>query len=180
MAEQVCRRKNELNLIFLHQRMDLKTFKTEASSRKPHLKKLFSSLKRKKSSDLDDKFHAFHDEVFAEFDCLSCANCCKTTSPIFLNTDIERISKHLKLRPANFIKEYLRIDEDGDYVLHRSPCPFLGPDNCCSIYESRPKACREYPHTNRKKMHQLLDLTYQNTQVCPAVLQIVERLEKSL
>jgi uncharacterized protein len=63
-------------------------------------------------------------------------------------------------------------------VLKSSPCAFLGADNYCSIYEARPRACREYPHTNRKKMHQILDLTMRNTQVCPAVLQIVERLEK--
>jgi hypothetical protein len=70
------------------------------------------------------------------------------------------------------------MDEDKDAVLKHAPCAFLGTDNYCSIYESRPNACREYPHTDRKKMHQILDLTMKNTLVCPAVLEITERLKK--
>jgi hypothetical protein len=81
------------------------------------------------------------------------------------------------MRPADFIEKYLRIDEDNDYVLQSVPCAFLDADNYCSVYEARPKACREYPHTNRKKMVRILDLTHKNTRVCPAVLEIVERLK---
>ena len=143
-----------------------------------HIKSFLTSLKKKKPADLDDRFSQLHEETFEQIDCLSCANCCKTTSPLFSNTDIERIAKHLKLKPGRFIEQFLEIDEDDDYVLKKAPCVFLGEDNFCSIYEVRPKACREYPHTNRKKMHQILDLTAKNTQVCPAVLTIVQRLEK--
>ena len=64
------------------------------------------------------------------------------------------------------------MDEEQDYVLTQAPCHFLGPDNKCSIYEHRPLACREYPHTNRKNMHQILNLTEKNTRVCPAVAEI--------
>ena len=127
---------------------------------------------------VDDAFHRFHDEVFEETDCLTCANCCKTTSPIFYANDIERIAKALRIKPGTFVEKYLRIDEDNDYVLKSSPCPFLDAENYCVVYEDRPKACREYPHTNRKKMVQITDLTYRNTLVCPAVLEIVERMKK--
>ena len=82
------------------------------------------------------------------------------------------------MKPGDFIAKYLRIDEDHDYVLKSAPCPFLGTDNYCSVYDDRPKACREYPHTGRKKMIQVLDLAQKNTMVCPAVLEIVERLKK--
>ncbi len=81
------------------------------------------------------------------------------------------------MKPGDFIEKYLRVDEDKDFVLKSSPCTFLGKDNHCSIYEARPKACREYPHTDRKKMVQLLDLTYKNTMVCPAVLEILKRMK---
>jgi Fe-S-cluster containining protein len=84
----------------------------------------------------------------------------------------------LRMKPGDFIEHYLRIDEDHDYVLKSSPCPFLGTDNYCKVYESRPKACREYPHTDRKKMVQIMDLTYKNTLVCPAVLEMVERIKR--
>lgn len=135
-------------------------------------------IKKKKPSDLDDQFHDLHESVFEKIDCLQCANCCKTTSPIFYMKDIERAAKHLKIKTSVFIDTYLKIDEDNDYVLKTSPCSFLDADNYCMIYESRPTACREYPHTDRKRMYQILDLTHKNTMVCPAVLQIVELLKK--
>lgn len=117
-----------------------------------------------------------HEAEFARTDCLTCANCCKTTSPRFTSKDIERLAQYFRLKPGVFIERYLHLDEDGDYVLNAAPCPFLLPDTTCSVYEVRPTACREYPHTNRKKFHQLLDITLRNTYVCPAVYRIVEKM----
>ena len=153
-------------------------FKTQSRNKEQENRKFLNQLKKKDSRKVDDVFHAIHHEVFQEIDCLKCANCCKTTSPIFYQTDIERLAKSLRLRPGDFIEKYLRIDEDSDYVLRSSPCPFLDSDNYCSVYENRPKACREYPHTDRKKMVQITELTLRNTLVCPAVLEMVERLKK--
>lgn len=147
-----------------------------AQTKRKENSKFFKKLSKIKH--LDTPFHQLHEAVFQEIDCLACANCCKTTSPMFINKDIERIAKHLKLRPAIFIEKYLQIDEDGDYVFQSSPCPFLGEDNYCSIYDVRPKACREYPHTNRKKMAQILPLTKKNYAICPAVFEIIERFKK--
>jgi len=141
-------------------------------------KKFLQSLTKKDASKVDDAFHQTHDEVFEELDCLTCANCCKTTSPIFYQIDIERVAKSVRMKPGEFVEKYLRIDEDRDYVLKSSPCPFLSAGNLCSVYEDRPKACREYPHTNRKKMVQIMDLTQKNSLICPAVFEIVERLKK--
>jgi Fe-S-cluster containining protein len=90
--------------------------------------------------------------------------------------DVKRIAKHLRLKENQFIDEYLFMDQEGDYVLKQSPCSFLGTDNKCSIYEYRPLACREYPHTDRKNMHQILPLTSKNTEICPAVAQIVTEI----
>jgi Fe-S-cluster containining protein len=143
-------------------------------------KKFFAKLKKSKPSQLDDVVHDLHDEVFKDIDCLACANCCKTTSPIFYDKDIERLAKYFRLKPAQFIEKYLHIDEDKDYVLNMAPCPFLGLDNYCSVYESRPNACREYPHTNRKRFYQILDITLKNTSICPAAYEVVERMKKSL
>ncbi len=136
------------------------------------------SLKKKKGGNLDQEFHELHEEVFEEVDCLKCANCCKTTSPIFKMKDIERISKFLRIKPVKFIETYLHLDSDGDYVLNSSPCAFLNEDNTCMVYEVRPKACAEYPHTDRKKIHEILDLTQKNTLVCPAVAEIVKRMRE--
>jgi Fe-S-cluster containining protein len=145
---------------------------------KKELKKQLTGLKKINNRQLDDKFHTGHEKAFRNRDCLNCANCCKTTSPIFRNVDIERISKSLGIKTVNFVSKYLKIDEDNDYVLKSSPCAFLAEDNTCSIYEVRPLACREYPHTNRKNMYQILDLTSENMLICPAVAEIVLNFEK--
>jgi Fe-S-cluster containining protein len=99
---------------------------------------------------------------------------------LFTSADIERIAKHLRQKPQQFIEQYLRIDEDNDYVLQSVPCAFLDQDNTCFIYEVRPKACREFPHTDRKKFQQITDLTLKNIPICPAVYNIVEEMKKKL
>ncbi len=143
-------------------------------------KKLLAKLKKYKPKKLDAIFHEKHDEVFEEIDCLECANCCKTTSPIFRDKDIERLAKHFKIKASKFIDEYLHLDGDQDYVLNQSPCAFLDEDNYCQVYDVRPNACREYPHTDRKNIHQLMGLTLKNTMVCPAVNDIVKKIGKDL
>ena len=141
-------------------------------------RKLFERIKKKKPRDLDDQVHTLHTKTFARIDCLDCANCCSTTSPIFRDIDIKRLSKHLKMKENNFVSTYLKMDEESDYVLQKSPCSFLGNDNKCSVYEHRPLACREYPHTDRKNMIQILGITEKNTLICPAVATIFEELKK--
>lgn len=157
--------------------INLPHFINISQNRASENKKLIKGLKRKPPRDLDSRFHHEHEKVFQEIDCLQCANCCKTTSPIISIHDLERLAKLERIKPKEFIDKYLRIDEEGDYVFKSTPCPFLDKNNHCSVYEHRPKACREYPHTNRKRMAQILDLTYRNSLVCPAVLEILERLK---
>lgn len=139
-------------------------------------KDYFKRLKKRPPKHLDQTMQKLHEETFEEVDCLTCANCCKTTGPLFTNKDIDRISKHFRMKPSAFIDSYLKIDEDDDYVLQSVPCPFLGSDNYCSIYEARPKACAEFPHTDRKKFQQISHLTLKNIEICPATYKIVEKM----
>lgn len=148
----------------------------KAKDQRKQYKRFLERLKKQKPAAIDQRFHSEHEAVFEVVDCLECANCCKTTSPIFRPIDIERLSAHLKMKPAAFTEQYLHLDEDGDYVHNGPPCPFLGDDNYCSVYNARPQACREYPHTDRKNMHQILELTLKNTRVCPAVSRIVSKI----
>lgn len=156
----------------------LQSYLDKARSQRKQINRFLKKLKKNPPKDLDRQFHQAHQEAFEEIDCLDCANCCKTTSPIFYDKDVERMAAHFKMKPAEFYDEYLRTDEDGDQVLKSSPCPFLLDDNKCMAYESRPKACREYPHTDRKRMHQVLNLTAKNTRVCPAVSKMVDEMMK--
>ena len=157
--------------------LDLEKFNKESKSEFPANKKLKDKIKATRPKNLDARFQQAHDDVFSKVDCLDCANCCKTTSPILIQTDIDRLSKVFRMRSSEFIDTYLFRDEDGDYVFKGAPCPFLGEDNGCLVYEDRPKACREYPHTNQSKIHTIFKETLNNTGVCPAVFQIVERLK---
>ncbi len=131
-------------------------------------------LKRKNPRQLDSLFQEAHEKAFSCIDCLQCANCCTTTGPLLTDTDIKRVAKHLRMKDAQFVAQYVREDEDGDQVFKTMPCPFLGADKYCSIYEHRPKACRDYPHTDRVKQHQLLDLHLKNASICPAVEQVLK------
>mgnify|MGYP002632142305 CR=1 FL=1 len=140
----------------------------------------FIKLRKKTPKNLDAIMEKLHDDEFKKSDCLQCANCCKTTSPIFTNKVIERISKSFRIKTRQFIDNYLNVDDDQDYVLKSSPCTFLADDNTCNIYDVRPKACQEYPHTNRKSFEKISELTLKNVSICPATFNIVEALRAKL
>jgi len=141
-------------------------------------KKFLDKLKTKKPNDLDLLTNELHDEAFEQIDCLECANCCRTTGPLLLNKDIDRLASELKLKPSIFTEKFVRIDEDNDYVFSNMPCPFLGNDNYCHVYDARPNACREFPHTQQRNILQKLKITYLNTLICPAVALVVDGLKE--
>jgi len=119
-----------------------------------------------------------HDEAFAKINCLECANCCKNYSPRFKTPDIKRIAKVLKMKEGDFIETFLRLDEEGDYVANRKPCPFLGPDNYCTIYDDRPSDCVRFPYTDEDVIIKRQPLTIKNSTFCPIVFYVLEGLVK--
>ncbi|MGO3706845.1 MAG: YkgJ family cysteine cluster protein [Mesonia hippocampi] len=158
----------------------LKQLPKLAKDKNKENKKFFKQLKNKPPKKLDVLMQELHEDEFKRTDCLSCANCCKTTGPLFTDKDVTRIAKFFKMKPQHFIATYLRIDEDNDYVLQTLPCTFLGQDNMCLIYDVRPKACAEFPHTDRRKFQQISHLTIKNVEICPAAYNIVEEMKKRL
>ena len=142
--------------------------------------KFFTKLRKKPPRNLDYIMLELHEAEFKKTNCLECANCCKTTGPLFTAKDIDRIAKKMRQKSKQFTDEYLRVDQEGDYVLKTLPCPFLETDNNCSIYDVRPKACREFPHTNRKKFQQISNLTLKNIAICPAAYNIVESMKQKI
>jgi Fe-S-cluster containining protein len=150
---------------------------TTAKDSRKQLNQTFKKLSKKKTSELTSIFSKLHNSIFPKYDCLKCANCCKTAGPIVLPKDVERICSFFKMDRKKFEAEYLKIDEDGDVVFKSLPCPFLQDDNYCLIYEARPKACREYPHTDRKMTKELLGLTKKNCRICPPLAEMAEKLK---
>jgi uncharacterized protein len=122
------------------------------------------------------KLPALHEAAFSKIDCLTCAGCCKNYSPRFKTPDIKRISKHLKMRESDFIDTYLTLDSDGDFVVKNTPCPFLGKDNTCSIYEVRPSDCARFPYTDEDVLLRRQQITLKNAEFCPAVFFVLENL----
>ena len=159
------------------QPINLRSFRKKVTLHKRKLKLFLTRLGKKPPKALDDWAIQVDKEVWHETDCLSCANCCKTIGPRLIDKDIERLAKHLKMKTSDFITQYILTDEDGDFVFKEHPCPFLLPDNYCMVYENRPKACREYPHTDRKRFFQILDISYKNCETCPVVFEIFEELK---
>lgn len=121
-----------------------------------------------------------HEAAFETVDCLACANCCKNYSPRFKPPDVRRIAKHLRMTEAQLTTTYLRRDEDGDWVVKQSPCPFLGDDNFCSIYEARPSDCHRFPYTDEDILFKKVNITLKNSSFCPAVHLVLENLMDNL
>lgn len=141
------------------------------------LQQKISALKKLKAFEADEIIHTQHEIIFGEINCLDCANCCKSTPALLNQEDINRISKYLKIDKQTFIKQYTKIDEDNDLIFKKTPCIFLEQNNKCKIYEVRPFACKDYPHTKRKNQMDIVDITIENYKICPAVQQIFNNIE---
>lgn len=144
-----------------------------------HQKQYKQFLKRADKNKVLKRLPALHAEAFEKINCLECAACCKNYSPRFKTPDIKRISRHLKMREGDFIDTYLRIDEDGDFVVKSKPCPFLGSDNYCSIYDVRPSDCHRFPYTDEDVILKRPNLTLKNSTFCPIVYYVLEAFQKA-
>lgn len=156
---------------------DIKELRHLTLTRKSEWKKYYVKNK-KKLAGMDSIIHQIHHKVTQKTDCLQCANCCRTLGPRITDKDLERMSKALRMKTNDVMERYLRTDEDNDMVFKTMPCPFLGDDNYCAIYENRPKACREYPHTDRKKFVQIYSLTMTNAETCPIAFEVMEEIQQ--
>lgn len=142
---------------------------------------LSKSLIDKDSKQIDDLFSVSHDRVFKSYNCLACANCCRNYSPIIEVDEIAMLMKAIDVSSTELFDKYVEMDEDGDFVFKSKPCPMLDlEDNRYTIYTNRPKACREYPHTNMKNIQKHLDILEKNIEICPAAAEIVHNVLNEL
>ena len=155
------------------------TIINRAKSRFNDTKKFIRLLKKVKSSELDALCEKFHTLFAGEINCLDCANCCRGTGPLLKNRDISRLSKSMKIKTGQFVENYLVTDEEGDMIFRELPCPFIDEKNYCIVYEDRPAACRDYPHTDRRNMRKYLKPTLENYRICPIVYLVIEELKKT-
>jgi hypothetical protein len=128
---------------------------------------------------LDDYASQFTEEAYTKIDCLTCANCCKTTVTVFNQEDIKKASKLIGLSTKQFIRKYL-IRDGEEYITISVPCPFLLQDNKCQIYESRPFACQSYPHTQRRDFKKRIHAHNANFNICPITKFVLEKIEERI
>ena len=139
-------------------------------------KKFQNFLKRVDKRKILKQLPALHEAAFEKINCLECARCCKNYSPRFKMPDIKRISKYLRIKETAFIDTYLSMDQEGDYVANTKPCPFLGGDNACSIYEHRPSDCQRFPYTDEDVFFKRIPITMKNVEFCPIVHDVMNGL----
>ena len=80
------------------------------------------------------------------------------------------------MKESDFIDTYLKVDEEGDFVVKSTPCPFLGADNYCSIYDQRPSDCHRFPYTDEDVFIKRPAITLKNSTFCPITYFVVEKL----
>jgi Fe-S-cluster containining protein len=101
-------------------------------------------------------------ERLFKFRCTGCGNCCKEPLLPLTDQDVERIVRRTGVAADDFVRWVDRngIDMDdepeafvrlrqGKRVMimrqGRAGCHFLGADDRCTIYASRPLGCRVFP-----------------------------------
>lgn len=155
----------------------LRSFKRKLPLFRKPFRRFINYIDNNSPKGLDPLLPELEKEVWAEVDCLSCANCCKKMTPTFTSKDIKRIAAHFNQSPAEFTEKWLTKDSDGDLVNVKRPCQFLNlSDNKCSIYEIRPADCAGFPHLTKKKWSEYADTHKQNIDYCPATFKMVEKM----
>lgn len=163
------------------QPVNLRAFRQKVAKNKKRFRAFLTRVENNPPRKLDDTAREIDREVWAETDCLTCANCCKRMTPTFSKADITRISRHLGMAPKQFREKWLYLDRNGDWMNKSNPCQFLDDQtNMCSIYEVRPKDCAGFPHLTRRKMTDYMQWHRQNVEYCPATYRMVEKLMERL
>lgn len=157
--------------------VNLRSFRKLAQLQKRRLRRFLTKIEKAPPRGLEKLTHTLEKEVWAEVDCLSCANCCKTMTPTFTNSDLKRISAHFGQTVDEFKEKWLYKERStGDWMNKKQPCQFLNlKDNKCSIYAIRPDDCAGFPHLP-KKMKDYVHVHKQNVEYCPATFRIVEKM----
>ena len=117
------------------------------------------------------------EQVWQHIDCRDCANCCKKLPVVVDNADINRLSKRLNISIKEFTHRYTHVTEHGEKQFKTTPCPLLGTDNLCTVYEDRPKACTEFPYLYEKHFTSRSITMLCNTEVCPIVFNVWKELK---
>jgi hypothetical protein len=125
--------------------------------------------------ELDEQFAALHEELFADYDCCACNNCCRLYNLTLTEDDARQIAEFKGIRVEELIKDYAENEEDS--YTTAAPCPFLEKDGKCQIQNCKPTECIGFPYTNHPNRMSSLTSVMEYSQTCPVVFEIIQRLK---
>lgn len=89
--------------------------------------------------------------VEEQIDCTECGNCCKVATARVSERDVERLARHLRIKPERFLADYTMDGGEEGTILRRTEgdgCVFL-EGTACTVYDARPETCQRFPHVVR-------------------------------
>ena len=154
--------------------------KEEAKKKEDENCKFRSYLKgHANETELDRQFLRLHRELFADYDCSKCRNCCKMYQGSIPEEDVEKDAEYLGISPEQFIDFFLEKDEYGTgYFTKHKPCDFLQEDGTCKLGSCKPDSCKKYPYTDQPERLWSLLSVLETIEICPVAFEIFERLKK--
>jgi Fe-S-cluster containining protein len=131
----------------------------------------------------DRRLRRFGEDIEAQIDCTTCANCCRVSEVEITDRDIDKLAKFLGMTREEFIRDSTQQAESGELILKRTDagCVFL-EGNLCSVYEARPQNCANFPHLVRgtgsivSRMWQLVE----RAEYCPIVYNWMEKVKEDI
>lgn len=129
--------------------------------------------------ELDKQFLVLHNELFADYECRNCRNCCKMYKGTFQEDELAKAAGYLKLTTDQF-KDFFLESNDIEYTYEtkHSPCDFLEKNGECKLGDMKPGSCKTYPHTNQPERLWSLYSVLNAVEVCPVAFEIFERLKE--
>jgi uncharacterized protein len=131
----------------------------------------------------DRRLRRFGEEIEAQMDCTTCANCCRVSEVGITDRDVEKLAKFIGVTKEEFLRDFTQSDEEGDLILKKTEagCVFL-KDNLCTVYGARPQNCANFPHVVRgtgsiaSRMWQFVD----RAEFCPIVYNWMEKVKEDI
>ena len=131
----------------------------------------------------DRRLRRFGEDIEAQIDCTTCANCCRVSEVEITDRDIDKLAKFLGMTREEFIRDSTQQAESGELILKRTDagCVFL-EGNLCSVYEARPQNCANFPHLVRgtgsiaSRMWRLVE----RAEYCPIVYNWMEKVKEDI
>ena len=154
--------------------------RVEAKKKEDENFKFRSYLKGHADEDeLDRQFLNLHKELFADYDCSKCRNCCKMYKGSIPEEDIGRDAQYLGITPEQFVDAYLEKEEhEMNYQTKHQPCDFFQEDGNRKLGDCKPDSCKKYPYTAQPERLSSLLSVLDVIEICPVAFEVFEGLKK--